>query len=335
MKIDKTKHFLIVFLWSAIFAATWCLSVFFRTESALSLDNYRSINLLNNGGFEIGSSGQPFAWTQNFNDGRAVWTIDNEMPKNHLIKLHNDKPQYASWRSDLISVNPGTALKISARLRTLEIRQGTKEWHGVGIVVRVFDDCKKQLKYYDLVRKNGTTDWSNHEMQFIIPKSALYLDIICLLQEAVGTAWIDDIAITAIGRFIGYKISDSPFKSKTLIGCDINKIIGMLSSPNGLYYVRSHGAINEILGLDLNIVRLGPLTTQYRVFRKRTDVYDWAALDHDIANLIKQGVIPYVNIAYIPEEIQEDVRNGDFSLWKKFVGDIVRHYSSPFIQLPQ
>lgn len=288
------------------------------------------VNIVPNGGFEEGTALKPVQWEPHPRSGRCDWDIEDKHSGRRSIQVTNQKTGTSSWDSSLIRSEAGSVIQVRAWMKIRDVKVGVKPWHNAGVKIEVKNQISFEFHHFDLVRQEGTRDWTLYKKQFILPPGTTYIQVACFLQGSTGTAWFDDIEVIDLGKFIGHKVSDNPGPQRVSIACDTGNVIGQISRVNGIYYHLKHGKFKSIIGAKPSIIRLGPLY-HYKIVEKDSEGrlrFNWIHLDSDIQKILAVGAIPYINLSFVPDEMEKEVAKRDYTNWERFIYDMVKHYSS-------
>jgi hypothetical protein len=170
-----------------------------RTAQAAVMD------LVPNGGFEEGRSGYPMQWELVFNGdkGRAVWGTEEvhggsraaEITATTAAVSGEDSP---GWRSPLAAV-PSESIHASVWIKTEGVVQGSESWHRASAVIACYDADKTFIENRDVIRLDGTTDWTLYEQDITLPTGTRYISFRFVMTYCSGRAWADDVSVTAEG----------------------------------------------------------------------------------------------------------------------------------------
>jgi len=280
-----------------------------------------------NGGFERGSNSVPEGWT--LSNLGCQWVTDVVHGGSYAAKVATTKAEEASFAQS-IDVEGNKCIKISAWMRLSQVTAGKELWHTAGIIVTSYGAAGERLGEYELSRNTGTTGWRFYEGYYLLPAEAKTVKIKCIMDTCIGTAWFDDIDIKLLGKYLGNKPSVTPGGSSLRITFPSTASGQVFPKNNNIYYHMNYGKLEELGEMDPSIVRLLPLSNRYNLYYNYTNTgkLNWDLLDTDISGLSKMGAVPFINISWVPDELEASIRNRDYKAWKDFVFSVVDHYSN-------
>jgi putative heme-binding domain-containing protein len=159
-------------------------------------------NLVPNGSFEETDGDMPVAWELNNWQGSAEASVDNAGPAagERCLRLTATGDDGAdSSVGVVLDVRPNTNYRLSARVRTRDVRKGS----GRGALLNVHEFQSPARVATGAV--TGTTDWTRVQASFNSGKFER-ITVNCLLGgwgRSQGTAWFDDVRLEAAGESTG------------------------------------------------------------------------------------------------------------------------------------
>jgi len=151
-------------------------------------------NLAANPGFEPGTDG----W--NLPPGQCAWDAAEKHSGEHSLRFTNtDKDLYRLVTAP-VALIPGVRYHISAWVKGKDVRNGDANDQGAGLCIE-WNDAKGQwLGGHYPSCKAGTFDWTRLEGETgAVPADAASAHVVVYLrQHNTGTAWFDDVEVTAV-----------------------------------------------------------------------------------------------------------------------------------------
>jgi len=149
------------------------------------------LNLLLNPGFEAGQ-GSPRDWST---QGGVV--VPAQGRPGLCLRVSLSAPGYAMTVQD-VPIAGAASLRVAGWMRTSGMRPGAQPWEGARIFVSFHDALRRQIGGWPEVRTVLTdADWRRYEGSFAVPAGATLLRVSVGLQNCAGTAWYDDLEVTA------------------------------------------------------------------------------------------------------------------------------------------
>lgn len=181
-----------------VFVASTCLSLALvvGAETAVA-DQLSPQNLASNGDFEQGAKG----WGE-------------ESLKRKGAALHSEATNTWLTLTGYSSINQHIALdpewlylRVTMRMRTKDVVQGTEGWHDARLAMS-FADRKGQHvdPWPNVFHAQGTTEWTRYERVFKVPPGAAALDLSPSMFGASGQAEFDDIVVAVVGTRSGQTV---------------------------------------------------------------------------------------------------------------------------------
>lgn len=150
-------------------------------------------NAIINSSFEEERDGRPLTWTTATHSGRGEFNIGAEARSGaRSAQIRSSAGGDISW-SQRVAVQPDTSYRLSAWIKTDDVRGA------MGALLNVHELQGAQTVRTKAV--TGTTDWSQVQVEFNSGDHKA-LTINCLFGgwgRSTGTAWFDDVKLTALG----------------------------------------------------------------------------------------------------------------------------------------
>lgn len=290
--------------------------------------------LLYESGFEGGSGGVPSGWRAYVGGGVCEWVGGVSHAGLRAIKVSSNSIGAPKWESDYIEVNGRKMLEISAWLKTDRVMVGENLWNKAVIRASFYGGAKNKLYDQDFLRDEGSHDWMSHTRTVSAPDGAKYIKLSFYLAKSSGSAWLDDVSVRGLPKYVGRTLSDAPGAKEIDIEVDASKIVGDIGNVNGIFYEKAKENFAGISGLRPKVVRIPAVASHhYHLFEvKNTDSsrYNWILLDRDLANIVRAGAVPFVPIGWVPDKFKQAVAEKDYSGWNGFVRDLVARYSKKY-----
>jgi protein-L-isoaspartate(D-aspartate) O-methyltransferase len=150
-----------------------------------------------NGGFEekaFESGAQP-GW---YYERNLEWVTDAKAPEGkHYIRLENADPGNPAQILQGLSLDGQRVkrIKLTAKIREHEIRYGRDETEFATIAITLYDKDRKELKFLQMGRFTGSSDWGTKTLEFDVPKGTREAILRIGLFGAVGKLEVDDVRI--------------------------------------------------------------------------------------------------------------------------------------------
>ncbi|MBI5461536.1 MAG: hypothetical protein HY941_05045 [Gammaproteobacteria bacterium] len=306
----------------------------FASVDARAVDAIALGRMLYETGFETGSAGSSSGWRSYPGNGVCAWSNGISHDGSHAIMVSSDSIGVPRWESDYIELDGSKLLEISAWLKTDGVTVGENLWNKVVIRSSFYSGARNKLYDHDLLRDEGSHDWMSHVRTVSVPNGAVYMKLSFYLAKSSGSAWLDDISVRGLPKYVGRTLSDNPGRAEIDIEVDASKVVGDIGNVNGISYERAKENFAGISGLRPTIVRIPPVASHhYHLFEEKNNKssrYNWAILDRDLASIVKTGAVPFVSIGWVPDEFKQAVAEKDYSGWNGFVRDLVARYSKKY-----
>ena len=157
-------------------------------------------NLVANPGFELDADGdgRPDGW--NLPQGQCAWEGEQPAAGERCLRFTNtDKANYRLVTAP-VAILPGVRYRIAATVRGKDVRDGDVHQQGAGLCIEWTDAKGTWLGGHYPSCKGGTFGWTRLEGETgPVPEKAARGHVVLYLRKSnVGTAWFDDVAVTAI-----------------------------------------------------------------------------------------------------------------------------------------
>ncbi|MCF6177496.1 MAG: beta-N-acetylglucosaminidase domain-containing protein [Victivallaceae bacterium] len=181
------------------------LGVIFCASSGFSAE-YK--NLIKDPDFE--KSGRQ-EWTLEIargTDGKGL-IVDEGRSGGKCAKLemsgYSGKSGTVKCVSGFITIPTGTSeVQVSAWIKGKDIVKGTsRSWDKLLCSIQAYDQNKKKLRRWEVFLRDGSFDWTKIERKILLPPKVSFLKLDFRLLRCTGTAWIDDVEITTVGKVAG------------------------------------------------------------------------------------------------------------------------------------
>lgn len=159
-----------------------------------------SVNLLSNGGFELGEGGLPADWSlfamphtqmkASQPEGRLDETGAFEGKRSVMLRNPESYKQepYNNWSQQAQGVLPGKKLRLKAQVKT-ENATGASVW------LQCWRKSPLSVLYLAETRSlTNTQDWTPVETSFTVPADTDFAIVRCVLM-GTGAAWFDNVAV--------------------------------------------------------------------------------------------------------------------------------------------
>ena len=211
--------------------------------------------------------------------------------------------------------------------------QGVNIWNKAGIDLIFYNEHKVMIGKMELVRDEGTHDWTRYEDIFPILRGAAYIKVRCFFSQSSGKAWIDDISVNLLPKYIGKFISKTGGRDNLDIVVNASKTVGELGNVNGIIYESVKKKFTGMEGMKPTIIRTPQIISYYFLIKdsgKQATEYYWDLLDRDLKTIVGMNAVPFISIGWVPALFEKEIERKDYSRWKKFIFELVSRYSKKF-----
>jgi len=168
-------------------------------------------SLLVNGSFELLAKGRPVGWEilegarNRSQGGFSDWYFGAPSRTGERSLKLGGTETTAAWtmlRSNPVTVEPGSLLRLSGWIRTKNVRRESSQWTNCNIGV-AFETAEGEVATIDgypvagTPPMIGTRDWTRVERVVRVPAGAAHARATCFLSLS-GEAWFDDIGLELI-----------------------------------------------------------------------------------------------------------------------------------------
>ncbi|MCF6174748.1 MAG: beta-N-acetylglucosaminidase domain-containing protein [Victivallaceae bacterium] len=176
-------------------------------------------NLIKNSSFEKEGEAIP-NWKVAQKSGSEILLSDNAHSGRKSVKITNNR-----FLTNRKALNVGiytkefhappyrSKVKVSGWLKADNVKKGPKGYHKLRLVLYALDENKGMLAHKDIAKVDGSFDWTEFSGSMIIPKGTDLLKVGCMLTNATGTVWVDDIKVI---------VTNLPPSAKDMLSGDFN-----------------------------------------------------------------------------------------------------------------
>lgn len=305
--------------------------VFFHGVSCAA--DVRSPNLVQNPGFELHKAGSPEAWKAYGDKGCCTRVSGETHAGNGALLISSVSDATPAWESEFIPLSRSGMLELSAWMKMENVPLGAQLWHKAGIRVRFFDARQQALKITDLVRDEGTHEWTQYQKNIDVPTGAAFAKVACYFSNTKGKAWFDDISLRFLPEHIGARFSHEEGAQQLTLTVDPQKKLGKIGNVNGLFYENAKASFKGVKELRPTLIRTPQIVTYYYLINDAGGgkiKYNWALLDRDLKAIVNMGAVPFLSIGWVPEAFEEEIKNRDYTRWNAFISELVARYSKKY-----
>lgn len=155
-------------------------------------------NLVANPGFEEGADGRPSGW--HMPPGQCAWDAAEKHSGTRSLRFTNTDRNVYRLITAPVALIPGVRYRIAAWVKGRDVRSRDGQDQGAGLCIEWSDKAGKWLGGYYPACKAGTFEWTRIEDETgAVPAEAASAHVVLYLrQHNTGTAWFDDVEVTAI-----------------------------------------------------------------------------------------------------------------------------------------
>ncbi|MBI5040680.1 MAG: hypothetical protein HZB57_05645, partial [Gammaproteobacteria bacterium] len=291
-------------------------------------------NLIPNPSFELTENDGPLAWGAFGLKGCCKWINGEGLGGSGSLLITAETVASPVWESEYIPLGgAGGGAEFSAWMKMENVLLGAQLWHKAGIRLTFFDAGRRVIKRLDVVRDEGTSGWAQIRNAVIIPEKAASVKVACYLSNTTGKVLFDDISLRLFPEHVGKRPSDTGGEDEITITVDPSISKGDIGNVNGLLYENARKKFSGVKGLQPTIIRTPQIVTYYYLIKdigKGKIGYEWSLLDRDIREIVGMGAVPFISIGWVPEVLEEEIRNKDYSRWRAFIIALVSRYSGKY-----
>ncbi|HEV7299183.1 MAG TPA: GDSL-type esterase/lipase family protein [Tepidisphaeraceae bacterium] len=157
--------------------------------------------VLLNASFDQGSD-QPVGWVDHWGDAKVSRDATEGGDKPGALRVDvNGKQGQASQR---ITADPGTTFTIHGRVKTTgDVK--------VNFAIQPMAATGTPIEFVQVKYAQGTNDWAEASKQITLPAKTASFGVV-LLAEGTGSAWLDDVSITAANVPVALNAAPEPAK---------------------------------------------------------------------------------------------------------------------------